>query len=91
MERHFTPHGSFMSKPANPPENIGTVPINSGLTENGKPTARSCHTRHLSLVREEGPDGGIVNHAVRRSAYIHERLHSLSGPPQKFPESISSH
>jgi hypothetical protein len=28
------------------------------------------------LVRECGPDGAIVEHRVRKSAYIHERLHS---------------
>jgi hypothetical protein len=73
-----------MSKPAKPPENIGTVPVNSGLSSNGKAYGGTVtggkFTPHASaaLVREQDPAGAIVVHAVRRSAYVHERLHSLT-------------
>ncbi|WP_035352990.1 hypothetical protein [Edaphobacter aggregans] len=36
---------------------------------------------------EVGLDGRIVDHRVRKSAYVHERLHSMSGP-QKLPDEL---
>lgn len=31
----------------------------------------------VSMVRETSPDGHIVVHAVKKSGYVHERLHSM--------------
>jgi hypothetical protein len=82
-----------MSRLAKPSENIGTVPLNSGLTSSGEPYEGSTEggkfTPHAGaqLVREQDPTGAIVVHPVRRSAYVHERLHSLSGP-QKLPDEL---
>jgi hypothetical protein len=75
-----------MSRPVKPAEN-------SGLSENGAPyggeykNGKFVPNTTAAFVREQGPDGGIVSHAVRRSAYVHERLHSLSGP-QKLADEL---
>jgi hypothetical protein len=52
-----------MKQPQKPPENLGTVRINNGQDA-------------ANLVREQDPMGAIVVHPVRKSAYVHERLHS---------------
>ncbi len=74
MEHHFLPDGSFMQSTRKPPESLGIVRINNGQNA-------------AALVREQDPAGAIVVHAVRRSAYVHERLHSLSGP-HKLPDEL---
>jgi Domain of unknown function (DUF6456) len=52
-----------MDKSRKPPEKLATVRVNNG--------------QHAAdLVRECDPSGAIVEHRVRRSAYVHERLHS---------------
>jgi hypothetical protein len=52
-----------MEKARKPPEKLATVRVNNG--------------QHAAdLVRECDPSGAIVEHRVRRSAYVHERLHS---------------
>jgi hypothetical protein len=62
-----------MSKPAKPPENIGTVPVDSGLSSNGKAYGGAVtdgkFVPHASAqpVREQDPAGAIVVHAVPRS------------------------
>jgi hypothetical protein len=82
-----------MSKPAKPAENIGTLPLNSGLSSNGKAYGGTLEAgkflphANAHLVREQDPADAIVIHVVRRSAYVHERLHSLSGP-QKLPDEL---
>jgi Domain of unknown function (DUF6456) len=63
-----------MEKLKKPPEKLATVRINNG--------------QHAAdLVRECDPSGAIVEHRVRRSSYVHERLHTLSGP-QKLPDEL---
>jgi len=70
-----------MEKPRKPPEKLGSVPLNSGGSagkqfggsmQNGKfvPNATA------EMIREVDPGGAIVSHPVRKSPYVHERLHS---------------
>jgi len=39
------------------------------------------------LRKEVDPEGRITEHRVRKSAYVHERLHSLTGP-QKLADEL---
>jgi Domain of unknown function (DUF6456) len=71
-----------MDKPQKPPETLGSVPLNGGISSAGKVFGGSLVNGKFvpnstgELVRECGPDGAIVEHRVRKSAYVHERLHS---------------
>jgi hypothetical protein len=82
-----------MSKPTPPPENLGSVPLNGGTSSTGKPyggyTVNGKFVPHSvgELRREVDPTGKIVEHRVRRSAYVHERLHNLTGP-QKLADEL---
>jgi hypothetical protein len=82
-----------MTKPVPPPENLGAVPINGGLSSTGKAyggyTVNGKFVPNASgqLRREVDPTGKIVEHRVRRSSYVHERLHNLSGP-QKLADEL---
>ena len=53
-----------------------------GAVVNGKVVPHSP----AELRREVVPDGQIVEHRVRKSAYVHERLHSMSGPQKLADE-----
>lgn len=82
-----------MNKPVPPPENLGSVPINGGLSSTGKAyggyTVNGKFVPHAvgQLRREVDPTGKIVEHRVRRSSYVHERLHNLTGP-QKLADEL---
>jgi hypothetical protein len=71
-----------MDNPKTPAESIESVPLNSGgtaakayggFTINGKFIPNSS----APLIREVDPNGAIVVHPVRKSSYVHERLHSM--------------
>ncbi len=82
-----------MDKAKTPSESLGSVPLNGGLTSTGKPNGGSMVNGKFvphsvgELRREVDPTGKIVEHRVRRSAYVHERLHNLTGP-QKLPDEL---
>lgn len=75
-----------MENPKKPAENLGVVPINAGLASNGKhfggDIINGKFTPHVTgeLRREVDPTGKIVEHRVRKSVYVHERWHNISGP-----------
>jgi hypothetical protein len=78
-----------MKKPA---ENLGSVAINAGGAagkQYGGSMVNGKFVPHSpgELRREVGPDGHIVEHRVRKSAYVHERLHSMCGP-QKLADEL---
>jgi hypothetical protein len=64
-----------MASPQKPAENLGSVPLNSGTSSTGKAYGVSI-AGVGELRREVDPAGAIVEHRVRRSGYVHERLHS---------------
>jgi Domain of unknown function (DUF6456) len=82
-----------MNKPAPPPETLGSVPLNSGKSSNGKRfggytiKGKFMPNASAEMIREVDPGGAIVAHPVRRSAYVHERLHNMSGP-QKLADEL---
>jgi hypothetical protein len=82
-----------MNKPVPPSENLGSVPLNGGISSAGKPYGGSIVNGRFvphsmgDLRREVDPTGKIVEHRVRRSSYVHERLHNLTGP-QKLPDEL---
>src|ERR1039458_9413709 len=81
-----------MVRPAKPPEKLGSVAINAGGSpgkQYGGTMVNGKFVPHSpgELRREVGPDGHIVVHPVRKSAYVHERLHSLTGP-QKLADEL---
>jgi hypothetical protein len=83
-----------MDKPTKPPENLGTVPLNSGTSSGRKPYGGSYNEKGRfipnatgEMRREVDPAGRITTHPVRRSAYVHERLHNLTGP-QKLADEL---
>ena len=88
----LAPRKKAMAKAQKPPENLGPVPLNAGMSR-GKPyggyTVNGKFVPHSpgEMVRELDPQGKIVEHRVRKSSYVHERLHSLSGP-QKLPDEL---
>jgi hypothetical protein len=65
-----------------PPENLGSVPINSGIGKGGKHFGGSMINGKFvpnvvgELRREVDPEGKIVEHRVRKSAYVHDRMHA---------------
>jgi hypothetical protein len=71
-----------MDKATKPQETLGSVPLNSGFSSAGKAFGESLVNEKFvpnatgELVRQCGPDGAIVEDRVRKSAYVHERLHS---------------
>ncbi|MEO7143347.1 MAG: DUF6456 domain-containing protein [Bryobacteraceae bacterium] len=74
------------------PEHLGSVPINAGTAkgkEFGGTMVRGKFVPNATadMVREVDPTGAIVSHPVRRSGYVHERLHSMSGP-QKLADEL---
>jgi Domain of unknown function (DUF6456) len=80
-----------MVQPRKPAENIGSMPLNSGVSSSGKPYGGDFDEKgkfipHVSaaVVRECDPNGAIVVHPVRRSAYAHERLHSTGKLADEF-------
>jgi hypothetical protein len=82
-----------MVKTAPPPENLGSVPINGGLSSAGKHFGGNVVDGKFvpnavgDLRREVCPEGKIVEHRVRKSTYVHERLHNLTGP-QKLADEL---
>lgn len=82
-----------VQKPSPPPENLGSAPLNSGRSSTGQPYGGTIIDGKFvphspgELRREVDPTGKIVEHRVRRSAYVHERLHSMSGP-QKLADEL---
>ena len=71
-----------MNKPTKPPENLGSVPINGGVGKGGKHFGGARINGKFvpnvvgKLRREVDPNGQIVEHRVRNSAYVHDRMHS---------------
>jgi Domain of unknown function (DUF6456) len=69
------------------------VPLNGGMSSTGNPyggvVVKGKFVAHSvgELRREVDPTGKIVEHRVRRSAYVHERLHNLTGP-QKLADEL---
>jgi hypothetical protein len=82
-----------MNKAAPPPETLGSVPLNGGQSSTGKPYGGQMVNGKFvpnavgELRREVCPDGKIVEHRVRKSIYVHERLHNLTGP-QKLADEL---
>lgn len=82
-----------MVKPNTPSETLGSVPINSGASSNGKMFGGQIVDGKFiphgvgDLRREVDPSGQIVEHRVRPSPYVHERLHNLKGP-QKLADEL---
>jgi hypothetical protein len=82
-----------MVKSAPPSENLGSVPLNGGVSSTGKPyggyTVNGKFVPHSTgeLRREVDPTGKIVEHRVRKSTYVHEKLHNLTGP-QKLADEL---
>jgi hypothetical protein len=82
-----------MVKQSPPPETLGSVPINGGISSAGKPYGGNIVNGRFmpheigDLRREVDPTGKIVEHRVRKSTYVHERLHSLNGP-QKLADEL---
>jgi hypothetical protein len=72
-----------MDKSKKPPDTLGAVPLNGGVSSSGKPFGGSLVNGQFlpnstgELIRECGPHGAIVQHRVRKSSYVHERLHSF--------------
>jgi hypothetical protein len=82
-----------VQKPSPPPESLGSVPLNGGVSSAGKPYGGNVVNGKFvpnsvgELRREVDPTGKIVEHRVRRSVYVHERLHNLTGP-QKLADEL---
>jgi hypothetical protein len=83
-----------MTNPVKPPESLGSVPLNSGTSSSGKAYGGSYNEKGKfipnsvgEMRREVDPEGRITTHPVRRSGYVHERLHNLSGP-QKLADEL---
>lgn len=80
-------------KPTPPAENLGSVPLNGGISSSGNPYGGVIHKGKFvahsngELRREVDPTGKIVEHRVRKSSYVHERLNSLTGP-QKLADEL---
>jgi hypothetical protein len=74
-------------------ETLGSVSLDSGISSSGKHFGGSYvkgkFVPHAvgDLRRDVDPTGKIVEHRVRRSSYVHERLHSLTGP-QKLRDEL---
>jgi hypothetical protein len=82
----------FLRRRLKKPEHLGSVPINAGLAkgkEFGGTMVKGKFVPHATadMVREVDPTGAIVSHPVRRSGYVHERMHSMSGP-QKLADEL---
>ena len=79
-----------MDNPKKPAEHIGSVPLNSGIGSGGKAYGGSMQNGkfapHASaaLIREVDPNGAIVVHPVRKSSYVHERMHSTGKLANEF-------
>jgi hypothetical protein len=82
-----------MAKTSPPPETLGSVALNSGIGSTGHPYGGSMVKGTFvpnsvgELRKEVDPEGRIIEHRVRRSAYVHERLHNLTGP-QKLADEL---
>jgi hypothetical protein len=65
-----------------PPESLGSVPLNSGKSSTGKAyggyivDGKFVPHSPGELRRELDPDGKITEHRVRKSSYVHERMHA---------------
>lgn len=88
-------HPVLMTK--KPPESLGSVPLNGGMSSSGNTfggvTVNGKFIPHSvgELRREMDPDGKITEHRVRKSTYVHERMHAagklhqeLYGAAEKF-------
>lgn len=72
-----------MANPKKPAETLGAVALNSGISSAGKPYGGYLDKKEeafiprppVAVVRECDPNGAIVVHPVRKSSYVHERLH----------------